>query len=78
MPKESTNNDKEKLRYMQMSKMLLFDYLKGFFFKMQNENDSLKSTIEKGFKDSQMNDLFRISQENEAFFKELKLKMEKL
>ena len=78
MPKETVVTEKERQRYMQMSIMLLFDYLKGFYFKVVNENDSLKATIEKGLKDSQMNDLFRISHEHEAYFKELRDKIDKL
>ena len=33
---------------MRMPVMLVFDYLKGFFFKIQNENEELQHKLEKG------------------------------
>ena len=40
MPK-TANGDKEKERYLKMPIMLVFDYLKGFYFKIENENEEL-------------------------------------
>ena len=41
------SQDNEKDRYFKMPISLIFDYLKGFFFKVSNENEELKAKIDK-------------------------------
>lgn len=38
--------------------MLVFDYLKGFYFKVQNENEELKHSIVKLEKGDSLNQMF--------------------
>eukprot|EP00347_Sterkiella_histriomuscorum_P003572 403363774 len=84
LPKGS-NLDREKERYQKMPIMLIFDYLKGFFFKIQNENEELKHQIDKIEKGDQINHMLRgtssgnpFSAENEQYLKDLKAQIEKL
>jgi len=35
--------ERERERYYKMPIMLVFDYLKGYFFKQQNENEELRT-----------------------------------
>ena len=62
--------------------MLVFDYLKGFFFKLQNENEEHKHQMEKQEKEGNLNDFVyrsksQYSQDNEQYVRELKTNLEK-
>ncbi|CDW77068.1 UNKNOWN [Stylonychia lemnae] len=77
--------EKEKERYQKMPIMLVFDYLKGFFFKSQNENEELKHKIEKLEKGENLDKILKsnntgnaFSQENEQYMKDLKTTIDKL
>ena len=47
--------------------MLVFDYLKGFFFKSQNENEELKHKIEKLEKGENLNKMLKSNNSTNAF-----------
>ena len=46
MPKHTAQtmmtDPRERERYLKMPILLVFDYLKGYFFKVSNENEELK------------------------------------
>lgn len=56
MPK-GTNIEKEKERYLSISVLLLFDYMKSFYFKLQNENEDLKSKFLKSSDDQHIKEI---------------------
>lgn len=64
---------------MKMSPLLLFDYMKGFYFKLNNENENLKIQLQKAIDGDIMKE-YMSAQHKEAdnYYSELRKQNEKV
>ena len=53
---------------MKMQPILLFDYMKGFYFKIINENEDYKTRLSKSAENEYIKEILQISKENETYF----------
>lgn len=78
MPK-GINIEQERERYMKMSPLLLFDYMKGFYFKINNENENLKIQLQKAIDGDPLKEYMNANnKEADTYYAELRKQNEKV